>query len=191
MSHEGIPEQSPYTRELMSLLALQLNVHEMHGQARKENDKLIASMSDSHRRTTQRYIMVEKPGQRKYVSEQIIPTRCERVVLLPDPHEYEHVRQVIVRVPITKRESQSDRPRELRNAFIEVVNNHNDRVNFLLNDQGLWRYGSVEDLTSTDHENYSVLGSTTPESSETVELLSRYIAESGYGQQTRFDDYGG
>ena len=189
MSHEGLPEQNPYTRELMSLLALQLNVHEMHGQARRENDKLIASMSESQRMTTQRYIMIDYPGQKKPASEQIIPTRCERVVLLPDPNDYEHVKQVIVRLPVAAKESRTGRLRELRNAFIEIVDVQHNRVNFLLNDQGLWRYNSVEDLVSSDNENFSVLGTTTPEPGETVEILSRYIAESAYGQQTRFDDF--
>jgi hypothetical protein len=184
---ESFSGENPYTRETMALIGLQLNVYEMHSMARRIDEGNKETLKFAERSTAHRYVMIDNPYMNKPLARQVVPVRTERILLLPNPDSEEEVKRIIVRIPAPAYRSHDTEQPQLRDAFIELVAN-NGRARFLLNNDGLWRYDNASEIFSDDKGNSYVLGADEPEASDVIESLSRYIAGSGYGLQTRFDN---
>lgn len=187
---DGFPEHNDPNRELFLFYALLFNVNEMYAAAKKQDAANIEAMKAMNRTTYQRYLLIEHPRRNQPLERQVVPTRVERMLLLPDPYDHPFIDRVIVRLPAPMSQPNKEESLDLRNAFIEAVSTDGGRARFLLNSGGLWRYDNAADIFSTRDGEYHVTGGN-PESGETMEYFSRLIGESSFGFQTRFDSHEG
>jgi hypothetical protein len=180
---ERLPQDNPYTREFFELLGLKLHVHEMRGMAQQLDSGMLRNLGTTGRSTSWRNIIIGYPRPNRPPEEQVINVRHERMVLLPTPGDTEEVSRIIVRIPLPDIATRRHDDGSLKNAFIEVVSEA-AREQFLLNEDGLWRYESAEDIYTGDGKEFQVLGNASPEPIDVVHRIDRYITTFGYEQQT-------
>jgi hypothetical protein len=155
--------------EKLDVHALRINAAEAYVVAQAKNANLLAEAEANGVVTSLRYVIREVVDQHKFLSEQVVPANTDRIVIIPNTELDTDTRRLIIRVPVTAAAPAG----ELFDYFLERVTNEGERQRYLVNEHGVWRYGSAADVDQIATGKFIVRNNPTPENLEGTTRLNR------------------